>query len=252
MKYISLFGIISLIIGAFHKYIYYKAFNINIFEYVTLSESLILFDEFFPFLVLIVIITSLVPMFVDIKATLIGDQSETNKVDFVPLIDREGFWSRLKEHCRMEIKALILFIVFIPVVLLVVFIDKKNEEPKDVILISFLFIILYIFLKYISNELIDRFTRVVRKRLPVHIELLPHFIVLTIAFFICYCVFSISSIYWKSNIRITFYIGNNKTIKTDSHLKFIGQTEKYIFLHRIDSAQTYVYNRSDVNNTVTR
>lgn len=114
-KYITELGLISVTAGAVYNYFYYKSFDINIFDYVSLGETLILFDEFLPFILLVIAITWTMPLVLDRTAKELSEPSEKeDPQEFIPYINKHGLFPRLLEHLKINIKVFLILVLISP------------------------------------------------------------------------------------------------------------------------------------------
>lgn len=251
MKYFKSFSSIALvyiIISALYKYIYFRAFGINIFHYVSIGETFALFDTFFILILLAIFLTSLVPFILDRKVKDLNDSpSVDNDLDskckeFIPYLNKEGFLERIIVHIKENLIALLLGLSFYIISL---FNNHLTNDKKDLLNIFVYFFIIFILLNYFKLELIDRISRLNKIDLK-KFESIFSISTLFLTFYIIYCVYSIKQVYWKSDKMITLYLKKEVKIQSNDTLKYLGKTEKLFFFKDVKNNSTYIFKDENV------
>lgn len=236
-KYITEIGLISVTAGAVYNYFYYKSFNINIFDYVSFGETLILFDEFLPFILLIIAVTWTMPLILDRTAKELSEPLKKEDVkQFAPYLDRHGFFRRLLEHLKINIKVFLILILISPFLF---FVD--DIEGKELLKMLLLLPVMIFVLNYFKYELFDRFSRIREARFSVEFELVSHFIVIVIPIFILYCQLSIKRVYWETNDIVQVTLNDGRTITSNDTIKYLGKTENFIFFRNLNAKASLIY-----------
>jgi hypothetical protein len=246
LQYVSAVGLSSIILGAIHKYFYYKAFNIPIFHYISFSETLVLFEEFLLFVLLMFLLGGLFAIVVDNKAdeiTSLNGVRDENKV-FQPYIIESGFILRFKQFVRNNKRYFwgLNFLLFLLVSLII------KLGPMPIILIAIYGVISIYFTLYLKDELVDRISRLRQRRFSMNSELMISMASFILPGFICYCFFSIAIVYNSSaDSTMTIEMKDGIEVQTDSNLRYLGKTENYLFLYNIEDSISSILKMENVN-----
>ncbi|RED91410.1 hypothetical protein [Marinoscillum furvescens] len=245
-RYITSLGVISVTAGAIYNYFYYKAFDINIFDYVSLSETLVLFDEFLPFILVVLAISWPMPLILDRTAKELSEQSigEGDGQKFSPYIDKDGFFRRLLQHLKINIKVFLILIVFSPFLF---FVD--DIKGKEILRLILLLPIMIFVLNYFKYELFDRLSRIHEERFSIRVEVVSHFLVIVIPVFILYCNLSIKRVFWESDKVFQITFNDGRTITSNDSIKYLGKTEKFIFFRDLNSEASLIYSINKIDET---
>lgn len=254
MKNIKSFSAIALIfifISALIKYIYFFAFGINIFNYISVGETFTLFDIITPIILLLIILTSFISLILDRKVKNL-DQFNNTQIKqiekYIPYHNKEGLFPRLYLHIKKNIKVLIFLALFI--ILRRCLIQSLTTIQKGLLNIIISFHIILIISNYLTTEIVDRISRIYKISLAKTegiLELIP----LLLTIYTTYCIILINMIYWKPDKTTTLYSKENNLIVTSNDtLKYLGKTEKYYFFRDIKNNTSYIFKDDNVGELV--
>ncbi|MBP0903770.1 hypothetical protein ACFSKN_04210 [Mariniflexile gromovii] len=249
--YLPLIYVLLVCFGYFNKSLYYDKFGIDILHHLNIPELILMFIPVgsalvTAFLFLIIIIAPMV---------VFGPSNEDLELEAKK--DRFNIYLKLDKIKNSKTKKIskklywVIAIItstylnFVPILLFFYFAVFKNFE--NTLYISKIAVILMIIWAFIF-VLKFRFQNSKSKFNP-RIQIFVYFI-MTIIGFIVYSDINLnkadSILNGKSEYYVKFEI-NNQLIETNSKLLFIGQTNNYVFLRKIDSRENHIYNKKDIS-----
>jgi hypothetical protein len=219
-KIISITSITILISSIIKNYIYYTHFNININEFIGITEFPLLFiNDIYFYLVLIIIFWC-----------------------YLPLINLRNFLRIKYKDLNLKFKRTKLIIklliaIFIILILINCFLNIPLDEKLFEISI-YLMSIFSIMVFYLDKDnLISRNY---------------YFIGSLILIIIFSVLIGFSDIYKIENKRVKYSVSfriNNETFETNTkNYIYLGKTNEYIFILDKSKEQTFVYKFEDINN----
>lgn len=236
LEKIGLFTSLLIVVGLLQNYFYYLSFNVRIFDFVSFSESLILFNEF-----TILIVASLA--FFVLFVFLIYDNKNKSNDDTLPYFSKSNFFGRIFEHILENAKQLIGFVF-----LLIINIVFWNNVVFESIFIPFLYAsVIDIILEIISLEVFNKYFKIKKKRVNAKISLITHFSIISLSLLVAGVMISIN-IPKKIglNKKVTIYFYDNSFIESTKQSYYIGKTTDFIFYYSPNEQKTTVYKMDDV------
>lgn len=239
LKYFSILTILTLFTGNFYEYFYFDSFGINIYSFISTSEAFSLFlgTFYFTFLILTGIFFLCLVFF---NILIISKRRKKAKSNIY-------LAKRLLKLQNLLFKFIIIDFCFLLFAIVSVYkTDNYISRMPRILIVNFSFLLG--FLCFIGNILFLLVLFFRRRRVVLK------------GFTISACIFLglMTTAMWgrmnanllKSSKRrpsITF-IFKDRQYTTNDSTKFIGATEKYIFifLKKPDSRQTLVLNKNDL------
>ena len=238
LKLTPLFYVYIVLISFMKQYIYYQFFNINISDYLELSEILVSFldDTFIYGLFIIYVIAVYFFM-------------SKGYVRFMNLISRKILtfihWLSKKERKSVQIldKHVWIFFLVIAVGYGVIFFRNAIHHHdwivfasvRPVVIIS----IIVLFLLFHYSKLADRLNNILVKELIL-------FSIILFLFNIERAVLAVNQVKYKNKIYITEIAFKDQKIKSDENKYFIGKTINYVFLFNKNDNKTTAYSLNDI------
>lgn len=227
-----------ILIGYVKLSIYYDRFSIQIENYLSFSEVLILFVPDILFFAIMMFSVFFLSYVVRSKEKEDQNDEQKNKI-----IDQSKLGKRIKEHYKFDKGTFWISLWCIALAVAVYFID--SEKFWDLI---FYLLIIPAFLLYIIllNEYKRKFMIDKGRQFDATINNL----LLILFIFALNSIVSVSTdiqdVYKKSSHKITF-VYNDETIETNSRIKYLGETEKYVFLYNNKEKKSTVYVKSKID-----
>jgi hypothetical protein len=217
--------------------LYYGHFNIDIINYLELSEILTLFLPDLVTYILVLGVVLFILFLVQTKSEAIRSFEKKEKVIVTP-----SFLNRVKGIYRYT--KLILFpVVFLLICYLISFIWIRDAFWV-LFYKTFILPVFYI-LTFLFFEFEYRYFEIYGKRIGATYSNL---------FFICsmVCLFSIASAksetlrVEKGESKIISFTFNSKNVSTNNTTVYIGQTKNYLFIYNVIKKETAVYQKDDL------
>lgn len=249
--YLPLIYILLVCFGYFNKSLYYDKFGIDILHYLSIPELVLMFIPVGSvlvtvFLFLIIIIA---PMIV------FGPSNEDLELEAKK--DRFNIYEKLDKIKNSKIKkiskkiywiiAIIssIYLNFVPGLLFLYFAVSKNFEnqlfnSKIAIIVMIIWALIFLLKFRFQNS---------KSKFNPRIQLFVYFIMAIIGF-IVYSDMNLNKANSILNGESEYYVKfkiNNQFLETNSKFLFIGQTNDYVFIRKIDSRENYIYNKKDIS-----
>lgn len=228
-KIAAVFSIVIVFLGFVNLFFYYKAFNIEIFEYLSVSEVITTSFSFFTSLVIVSIFSSLI----------------------VWLILRTSWIYHPQKKVSYNYFFIISFL-FVPLLILIKLIKVENVSVfqilsllYEILFMSFLFTSVF-HTNYMSSLKDEKVVE--RKKIASVNSIKWTAIQVVILYFFLILLFKISFIKYKNitTSTSTFFLSNDSMITTNDSIKYLGKTEGYYFLWNKNSKASTIYPASEI------
>jgi len=238
LKLTPLFYVYIVLISFMKQYIYYQFFNINISDYLELSEILVSFldDTFIYGLFIIYVIAVYFFM-------------SKGYVRFMNLISRKILtfihWLSKKERKSVQILDKHVWIFFLVIAVGYGIIFFRNAiHHHDWIVFAFvrpilIISIIVLFLIFHYSKLADKLNNIIIKELIL-------FAIILFLFNIERAVLAVNQVKYKNEVYISEISYRDLNIKSDETNYFIGKTTNYIFLFNKNDNQTTAYSLNGI------
>jgi hypothetical protein len=224
IKAIPIYTALFIFLGFIDIGTYYDCFGINIIEYITLSEILLLFLNN----VYLILVFILVLLFYSIISNPLIDDILSS---FDRLITSPGF-----EKKHVIVSLLLLTFISIPIlpILELNILTKICFVLYCIVLLQFGFVCIYRFCK--------------KKRINIIYSFLTTFIFFFVIFFPVYNVLIKvpEIINGNSTINNIEFIYKDKITKTDSNFIYIGGVQSFVFCYDRKAKQTSVFKKDEI------
>ena len=229
------FGSLIIVCGFIKLKIYYNHFNINISDYLDITEVLILLLYDFIYYGTFITSTFFVFFLLDSK-----EDVEKNENKKSLLIDTDDFYKRLYMYMKLNFGSTILLIVSLILLIAKYFFDIKNSLPILPIFIAYFF--LYLLFEYRrkykifnGNDLDGTYNNLI-------------LILFIFTYNIIQSAYTDIDIAENNNKTIVCFNYRERDIQSEKNIIYIGQTKNYIFMFDKISRETNIYLRSDIKN----
>lgn len=230
-----------IITGLTKNYFYYRAFNLRIFDYLELSETLSIITEYSVFILIAIPISWFMYFMLDMKKEQITEPKK-NK-DLISIAHKnQNFFKRfglyLSRYWGASLMAIGLFIFM----LLMRFEFVKRDWVIEAIFVTIVSLILFIVLLL---EFRYKYKRLFEKVLDNEAGIILHYIGL---FFIVMTFYTYVEINGTKDgkIKVKEYcieLTTGKEINTTTDFISIGQTKNYFFLYDRIKEETTIINK---------
>jgi hypothetical protein len=238
-KTIYIIATVLLCAGIINQTVYYSFFNIPITNFLSISEILLLFtQDIIRYVIVLFIVIFINMIFSTDKGSL---EFKRYFINYCQTIDIE---TRISKYLkRKKISFLTFIIVF------VIFLWMLRGEAKILYLVTLAFFLetIYILLRfYIFENYRKMRLKGELKKEDKHFGLLFSYSVHFVFFVACWSIYDVRDVkYNQKYINVSFKT-NYGTILSDSTKYYIGQTEKYVFLHNSVLDKTFVYKMDNI------
>jgi len=234
-----------IVTGLAKNYFYYNAFNIRIFDYLDLSETLTIITEYSILILITIPLTWFGYFMLDMKKEHITDPE--NHKDLIEVAHEEvKFMKRcglyLLRYWGLSIVIIILFILS----LLMRFNFFRYNMYLEVILITMLSLIAYIIL---ILEYRYKYKRLFGKEIEGKTATILHYGGFFVIFMTLYTYAEIIEIKNRGggNKNYSIELNTGKILTTSKELRVIGQTRSHFFLFDITKEETTVIKKDLIN-----
>ena len=238
IKLTPLFYVYIVLISFMKQYIYYQFFNINISDYLELSEILVSFlDDTFIYALFIIYVFS-VYIFMS-----------KGYLRFINMISRK-IWMIIQKLLKKESKPVQIldkhiwfFFLIISIGYGAIFVRNAIYHHEWIVfsivrpLVIISIIILFLMFHY--SKLADKLNNIIIKELIL-------FSIILFLFNIERAVLAVNQVKYKHKINITEIAFKDQNIKSGETRYFIGKTSNYIFLFDKDENKTTAYSLNGI------
>ena len=238
LKLTPLFYVYIVLISFMKQYIYYQFFNINISDYLELSEILVSFlDDTFIYALFIIYVFS-VYIFMS-----------KGYLKFINMISRK-IWMIIQKLLKKESKSVQIldkhvwiFFLIIAVGYGVIFFRNAVHHHDWIV---FSFVRPLVIISIIILFLIFHYSKLAVKLNNIIVRELMFFAVILFLFNIERAVLAVNKVKYKNEVYISEIAFSDQNIKSDETNYFIGKTTNYIFLFNKNDNQTTAYSLNEM------
>lgn len=254
--YLPLIYIMLVCFGYFEKSLYFDKFGIDILNYMSIPEMILIFIPLGS-----IIFTSIIFIIIVVSPGIIF-----NKTEYESKIENQkksfNLLNKLKKTKNKTLRKIavnfyhvvgilvMLFLHFIPILLMTYIafsriFEKIHYKENTILLFISLWGILFLFKFLVQKK---------EFRIKPRIVLFTYSILVFI-FFIGYLEINANKanniLKGKSNYYVKFKI-EDKTIESTKDLLFFGQTNEYIFLRNINTQENFIYKKNIIKELIIR
>ena len=236
-------GSLLILIGFVKMSIYYNHFNININNYVELSEILI---SFIPDIIKYSSIIFIVFLY-----SFLLDTEEDNQKSYDTnneIIEMDKFFPRIGKILKRNITAILLLLLMIAFTIISAIWNEKNY-------LLFYRFSWMIFIILFFNIMLMEFRRKYKIINGNYFDSTYNNLLIISFLFTAYIIQSTYSEIEEvenHNGPIVCFHSSKKLIQSEENLIYIGQTKNYFFMYNLKDKETYVYTRNEISNLVIR
>lgn len=242
LKILPFLGAFLILVGIVNCLAYYNYFELPINEYLTFSETIILFSQEIRTVVIIILINSAIVYTYGFQITKNGSVALLEYKKQPKLFKRLFYFSK--------ISPLIYITIFI-ITTLTLFIFKTGFL-KELFDDAFYFLIGMFFFMFLITEY--------EKKMLEKNDAINEFIKMNLL--LVTLTLSLSWLNGRNEARIKYYLlpkfnyeiwfNDGAKVKTNNNLIFIGQTESTLFLYEKCGKAIFIYNRNAINKIIKR
>jgi hypothetical protein len=255
-EYLPLIYIFLVCFGYFDKSLYFNQFEINILNYLSIPELILIFiplgSMIFTSFILLIIVFSPALIFRKTENKL---DSEDENITYNLLFKIRNIPNKILRKILENIYFIvgIFIMIYLQIIPLLLFfyyaisrIFTKVFFNKNIFILSIILWGIFFFLKF-------KFQRS-KIRLNPKINLFVYSIMISIGF-VVYFYMNINTAERILNGKSDYYVKfrlDSKIIETNKDLLYFGQTNQYIFLRAIETNESYIYNKKNIKEFIIR
>ncbi len=232
-------GSLLLICGYLKLSIYYNYFNIQISDYLEITEILTLFFYDAIKYSTIVFLAFLFTFLIDTQESIEENENEKNDI-----IDTNNFFLRLKKFLIFRLNLIGSIVIFLIFTLISYYVNPKKIF-YFILITSFLTSILILI--YFLFEFKRKYKISYGKELNSTYYNLIIIFILFVTYLIQSSFLDIRKTTEGKNLNISFKY-YEKNIESSDQILYVGETKGYLFLFDTKKKSTLVFSRNDINN----
>ena len=234
-------GVFIIFLGILQSYIYYKAFNINITEYLTLGESLLLFSsQTIPYLILLILLLPITLVLISSKT--MEKNRERDSIVFNEVNFKRRFLIYFKD---------LKIVIFISILPLTAFLTGYFFKSFHQYQIVFLSIFIINIIMFISVIFYFEYEIALKKKQKLNLERQNYFIIMLslilIMFNIAVAIYKAHNIKVnKSSKDIVLYFKDGLIIKNSNDTCYLGKSNNYYFFYNFINKESLIYKNEEI------
>lgn len=232
--FLPYFGSLLILLGYLKMSLFYSHFNINISEYVDFTEMITAFIPDLVSFCLIFFIIIIFDFIVKSKAEMYLDNEKDSKI-----LNNESLFHRMREFFKQNIQ---IFIILIVIILLNVFVKVDFKKNAYYLFLGAILLFKFIFLEYNRKHKL-----IYNSYLSGSFQNIITLLFINVLFVYYSNIYEIQMTEKSNNTAICFNV-SEKLIQSNENLIFVGQTNRFLFMHDKKVNETFIYQRDELKN----